>query len=114
MRTETIKNGEIRRKVEFYIIEEYQSRWNRWVQLTNYYIKEYEFGDFSTCGQCWQETGNVGTYNLQYAKAYCNALNKALRNGLIEDKVKDAQVTGFRICKVKETYEKKPIAFSDK
>lgn len=113
MRTETIKNGEIRRKAEFYIIEEFQSRWNRWIRITDHYLNRYKFGEFSTCGQCWQETGTEGTYELEYAKTYCNALNEALRNGSIADKIEDALVTEFRVCKVKEVYEKKPLTFTE-
>ena len=113
MRTETIKNGEIRRKAEFYVIEEYQSRWNRWMRITDTYLKEYRSGEFSGEGICYRETGTYGTYDLEYAKTYCNALNEALKNGSIADKVEDALVTEFRICKVKEVYEKKPLTFAE-
>ena len=66
---------------KYYIIEEYQSKWNRWCGLTHHYLSEYEFGEFSASGICWQETGIHGCYDLKYTKEYCNKLNDALKNG---------------------------------
>ena len=88
----------------YYVIEEYQFKWNRWVPLTDrYYLKEYEFGQHTSCGACWQETGNHGIYDLEYAKAYCNALNDALENGQINPT--EAGVSKFRIAKVERVYK---------
>lgn len=92
----------------YYVIEEYQSKWNRWMPLHDkFYLKEYEFGQHTACGACWQETRNHGIYDLEYAKAYCNALNDALQNGTIKDNA--AQVTKFRIAKIERTYKHEVI-----
>lgn len=89
-------------KFEYYIIEEYQSRWDRWVQIVdNYYLKEYEFGQNTACGDCWQTTGFNGMFDKKYAKEYLKKLNEALNNGTIKEKVAKAEVTRFRLCKVK-------------
>jgi hypothetical protein len=88
----------------YYVIEEYQSRWNRWMPIADkFYLKEYEFGQHTACGACWQETRNHGIYDLEYAKKYCNALNDALAKGTIKDEV--AQVTKFRIVHIERVYK---------
>lgn len=111
MRIDKSENENIHTEDEYYTIEEYQSTWSRWCYLTHHYLNEHEFGELTSCGQCWQETGCHGTYNLDYAIEYCNALNKALINGEIDNLVnKDGKnVTEFRICKCERTYKKTPL-----
>ena len=96
----------------YYLIEEFHSKEEKWISLgiDNYYLPEYEFGEFSACGQCWQETGIYGCFNLEYAKEYCNKLNEALKNGLITDKrVEIYGITGFRILECERTFKSKPL-----
>lgn len=83
----------------FYRIEEYQSKWDRWVAISSFYLKEYEFGEHTFCGECWQKLGVTGIFDLDYAKEYCNKLNDYILNS---DFSKDniAEVTKFRIVKV--------------
>lgn len=113
MRTNKSKNETIHYEDEYFIIEEFQSKWNRWVALGDkYYLNEHEFNDFSACGQCWQETGVHGTYNYDHAITYCNALNDALNNdkAFAEKMNKNgAGVTKFRISKCLKIYIKKPL-----
>ena len=96
----------------YYIIEEYQSKYDRWVQVVDtFYLKEYEFGQNSSCGECWQTTGKYGMFDLDYAKKYLSALKKALNDGSIKELTnKRCEVTDFRLCKVhykeKKTYIK--------
>lgn len=96
---------------EFYQVQEYQSAWNRWMNIAdNYYLKEYEFGEMSASGQCWQETGCHGTYDLEYAKEYCNTLNElAEKEGPLNDA---AKVTKFRIIKVNISQSKTIMEFN--
>ena len=101
--------GIIHTEVKYYIIEEYQSKWDRWRTLTHWYLREYEFGEFSACGQCWQETGIHGCYDLEYVKEYCNKLNEALSNGLLKDKIETSNVTKFRVCECEKIFKKKPL-----
>lgn len=107
MRIDKSENENIHTEDEYYTIEEYQSTWSRWCNLTHYYLEPYEFGEMSSCGQCWQETGYHGTYNLNYALEYCNALNRALLNGEISKINK--HVTEFRVCKCERMYKSTPL-----
>ena len=96
----------------YYIIEEHQSEYDRWVHIRHHYLPEYEFGEFSACGRCWQETGKHGCFDLEYAKEYCNKLNQALEEGTI--KVDNpffqmAKISRFRICECERTFKKTPL-----
>lgn len=105
MRVDFSNHGNILVDEEFYCIEEFQSKWNRWVSLSDsVYLSEYMFGENSASGRCWQETGTHGMYSFEYAKRYCNALNDALKSGRIAPDV--AQVTEFRLVKWKRHFEK--------
>ena len=67
----------------------------------NYYLEGYEFGQNTTCGDCWPKTGFQGMFDKEYAKEYLKKLNEALNNGSIKEMVAKAKVTRFRLCKVK-------------
>lgn len=92
------------KKYKYYVIEEFQNKYNRWIPLVNkYYLKEYEFGENTACGTCWQETGKHGMYNKKYAKKYLADLKQALiDNKLILDKYDIiADITDFRLIEIK-------------
>lgn len=108
MRVDKSTDELIHTEDHYYVIEEYQSKWSRWVGLSRHYLKEYEFGEFSACGQCWQETGIHGCYDLEYTKTYCNKLNQALKDGLLQYGV-EVGLTKFRICECEKTFKKKPL-----
>ena len=72
MRVDKSTNELVHTEDKYYIIEEYQGKWSRWMPLNGKpYLPEYEFGEFSASGKCWQETGVHGCYDLEYAKTYC-------------------------------------------
>jgi hypothetical protein len=100
----------------FYQIQEYQSKWDRWmVFFEPHYLEEYAFGEYTACGRCWQETGIHGIYDLEYAKKYCNDLNKALIENKIEnnnDRIRDAKITGFRIIKCEISQKRVPLEYN--
>ena len=118
MRPDYTNHGMVEEKTEYYIIEEYQSAWNRWVPLTHHYLPEYEFGEFSSCGKCWQDTGVNGCYDYEYAKTYYDKLNQALEDGTLLSHMTDVRrdvasnvvkINKFRICCVRTTYTKQPL-----
>ena len=94
---------------KYYIIEEYQSNWDRWVATNHYYLPEYENGEFSACGKCWQETHVHGCYDLEYTKTYCNKLIQALKDGLLQRRVDEVGLSAFRICECEKVFKKKPL-----
>jgi hypothetical protein len=72
---------------EKYYIIEYKCN-DKWYQLIDrFFLKEYEFGQNTACGDCWQKTGQYGMYDLEYAKEYCNKLNEAVKNRTLDAKV---------------------------
>ena len=101
-------NGDlIHKEVTYYRIEEYQSKWDRWVRIREHYIPEYEFGEFTACGQCWQETRIHGCYDLEYTKEYCNKLKQALKDGELQKHVDSVGLSDFRICECEQVFKKK-------
>jgi len=91
-----------------YQIEEYQSTWDRWVRIHDgNYLKEYKFCEYSSCGPCWQITGQRGTFSLEFASKYCNDLNAGLRNGLIKSGT--GEVQGFRILVCTVSQKREPL-----
>ena len=70
---------------EYYIIEYLSGSDNSWVSIgDNFFsLREYEFGQFSACGECWQKTNSHGTFDLEYAKTFCNKLNEELEKGTL-------------------------------
>ncbi|MDF2880223.1 MAG: hypothetical protein K0R54_780 [Clostridiaceae bacterium] len=83
---------------EFYQIEEYQSKWDRWrLCHDRNYLPEYEHGEYSACGECWQEIGVHGIYDEEYARTMCNKLNELAKTKVLGDV---AEVTKFRLVKI--------------
>lgn len=113
MRKDKSKDDIIHYEDEYFIIEEFQSTWNRWVGLGDRcYLDEHKFNDFSACGQCWQETGVHGTYNRDLAIRYCNDLNHALLNDeAFAEKINKsgAGITKFRVSRCVKIYVKTPL-----
>ena len=71
MRIDIHQPSAVKLEEKYYIIE-FNSN-GKWHQLVDQcYIPEYEFGQNSACGECWQKTGQHGMYDLAYAKEYCN------------------------------------------
>ena len=104
MRVDKSTNDIVHYEDSYYVIEEYRFKSNRWIPLTSrYYLKEYEFCQHTSCGDCWQETSNHGIYDLEYAKVYCNALNDALADGRINPT--EEGVSRFRIAKIERVYK---------
>ena len=92
---------------EKYYIIEYKCN-DKWYQLIDrFFLKEYEFGQNTACGDCWQKTGQYGMYNLEYAKEYCNKLNEAVANGAIDPKL---GITEFRIAEIEWTFKRQVLA----
>ena len=91
---------------EKYYIIEFRSK-DKWYQLIDqFYLPEYEFGQNSCSGACWQKTGQHGMYDIEYAKEYCNKLNDALQNGTLNNRYDAAE---FRIAKVEWTFKKEVL-----
>ena len=94
-----------------YFIEEYQSKWHRWVSRsysivhTAYNLKLIDRDilhskmGVTACGDCWQETGLEGIYSLEYAKQIVNLLNNDLIKTVVHD-IDCSMVTEYRICKI--------------
>lgn len=94
---------------KYYIIEEQYKDSGKWYQLTDkFYLKEYEFGQNTACGDCWQSTGRHGMYDFEYAKEYCNKLNEALKTGKITFRA-GMEIAQFRIAAVEWTYKKQVL-----
>lgn len=74
-----------RTEYEYYTIEYLSGSDNKWIGIgDNFFsLREYEFGQFSACGECWQKTGKHGTFDLKYAKKFCNKLITELENGTL-------------------------------
>lgn len=74
-----------RTEYEYYTIEYLSGSNNKWTGIgDNFFsLREYEFGQFSACGECWQKTGKHGTFDLEYAKKFCNKLITELENGTL-------------------------------
>lgn len=73
-----------------YQIEEYQSKWNRWMNIAEHIYKK-----IPESGDCWQETGIFGFFDFETAKEYCNKLNVECEKGRKFDDT--AEVTKFRL-----------------
>lgn len=81
------EGNELKNKTEYeyYTIEYLSGCDNKWNDIgDNFFsLREYEFGQFSACGECWQKTGIHGTFDLDYAKEFCNKLITELENGTL-------------------------------
>jgi hypothetical protein len=104
-----------------YQIEEYQSKWNRWMTISDHEIitvpkdsderRKYH----TACGDAWQQTGIFGFYDIEVAKDYCNKLNEALESGEL-DKIRwvkewneTGKVTKYRLVKCYFKQERTPL-----
>ena len=95
---------------KYYIIEEQFADSGKWYRLGDrFYLPEYEFGQNSCCGECWQKTGQHGMYDLEYATEYCNKLNEALKNGTLPIYKPGWEIAKFRLAAVEWTYKKQVI-----
>lgn len=76
------KNGYQVEKYTYYIIEAYWAAWDKWYGIgEDTYGADKEHGEFTACGECWQQTGHHGTFNKEHAIDICNKLNEKLNNG---------------------------------
>lgn len=92
----------------FYKIQIHYSEWDKWFDIGDkYYSKQYEFGEYSACGKCWQEIWEHGIYDFGYAKQFCNHLNEEIRNGNL--KSTKGNPTEFRIVKCEVSQKCTPI-----
>jgi len=92
----------------FLQIEAYCPTTDLWTSIEDrYYLKRYELGEHSACGKCWQEIGEHGIYDLEYAKRFCNDLNKSLTNGEMKYAVNNP--TKFRLVSCKVSQERIPM-----
>ena len=110
-------------KAKYYILQEHQTAYNRWVSIGgDTYGIDKKHGEFTSCGECWQKTGIHGTFNKQHALDICKKLNSALADGSIYDcfnhrVFKDAQIqsfkkagiTEFRVVEVVRTIKQKVV-----
>lgn len=80
-----VNNGVVEEEYEYYTIEYLSGCDNKWIGIgDNFFsLREYEFGQFSACGECWQKTSIHGTFDLEYAKEFCNKLITELENGTL-------------------------------
>lgn len=95
-----------------YIIEYYSEKFKNWYPLGDmcFSLRDYEHGEFTSCGSCWQKTGIHGTFNIEYAKEFCNKLNEELKNGTlisnsdlnysVKSRYSDCDIKGFHIRKL--------------
>lgn len=94
----------------YYIVEEYQSKWDRWVNFLSehYYLKKYEFGPQTACGDLWQKTGYFGFTRKKDAMRFYKDVTEALKNGTIDEKkhIEDAGITAFRLAKIERTFRR--------
>lgn len=105
MRIDVRNASAIKMEEQYYIIE-YKSS-GKWHQLIDqFFLPEYEFGQNTSCGDCWQKTGQHGMYDVEYAKEYCNKLNKAIENGTLNSKF---EISEFRVAKIEWTFKKEVL-----
>ena len=113
-RVEKHKQALSYKEEDYYIIEEYQSAWNRWMCIGDtHYLKKH--GCFYRSG--WDKYGNYSITDLEYAKELLNDLKEALNNGTLFDNligcIKEAsiaaKITDFRLVKVHTTYAKELV-----
>lgn len=108
------------RKQKCYVIEEYRSASERWVQIGSEMYGRDEKGEFSVRGECYRDSGIHGTYDKEYALHVCGRLNGALDYNTLsnyfydfpdsEERIKEfdnRQITKFRVVKYKIKIEKK-------
>lgn len=110
-----------RTEYEYYTIEYLSGSDNKWTDIgDNFFsLREYEFGQFSACGECWQKTGKHGTFDLEYAKEFCNKLITELENGTLinnstftndtKARYERYNIKAFRIRKNHTIYESEVI-----
>lgn len=64
---------------EYYVIEGQFGKTGRWSANHEFIYmglgKEYEFNKFTASGECWQQTGNHGVFDKEYAIDICDKLN---------------------------------------
>lgn len=117
------KKGYSVKKLVYYIIQEHQTAYDRWISIgDDTYGLEKGHKDFTACGECWQETRVHGTFDKKYAIDLCNRLNKALKDGSIYDcfnhrafkdeqieSFKKAAITEFRVVDIVRTIKQKVV-----
>lgn len=109
MRVDVNNSMSVNLEEKYYIIEEQYKDTGKWYPLIDkFYLKEYEFGQNTSCGQCWQKTSQHGMYDFEYAKEYCNKLNTALKNSEIK-LPNGMEISRFRIAAVEWTYKKEVL-----
>ena len=93
----------------YYTIEyQTESSNNEWYPINDRCLglKEYEFGEHTACGRCWQTTGEHGIFNKRYAVKFLKDLRKALAYDKIIPVVETDKITRFRLVKIEKTFEK--------
>lgn len=105
MRLDVHQTSAAKMEEKYYIIE-YQIDGKWYQMIDHYFLPEYEFGQNTSCGDCWQKTGQHGMYDFAYAKEYCNKLNAAIKNGTLLHR-KD--VTRFRIVEIEWTFKRQVL-----
>lgn len=106
----------------YYIVEEYQSRWNRWCSLKDgwtYHLPNHmDDHEMRASGACWQATSHFGTFNKDYAVALCKDLKNMLidikvygqyPSDIVKEHISTCEITDFRVCECHEIFRKNVI-----
>ena len=94
----------------------YQIQWReenpeKWYSIGDrYFLPEYEHGENSASGECWQKTGIHGMFDYGYAATYCNKLNQAVSEGKLHELLCSA--AEFRLIKVEVSQKTTELAFN--
>ena len=94
----------------YYTIEyQTESSGDKWYPISDkcFGLKEYEFGEHTACGRCWQITGEYGMFNKRYAIKFLKDLRKALTDNKESClSLRQIKITRFRLVKIEKTFEK--------
>ena len=85
--------------VTYYTIQYYTC--NAWYDLGSTYLGVKGFDEYSSDGECYKQTGEIGVFDKEYAIAYMEALKQAYYNHtLFSLGYSHTEIWGFRVVEV--------------
>lgn len=89
-------------QIEFYV--------GHWYNLDSLYLGVKGFDEYSSDGECYAQTKEIGVFDKEYALAYMHALKKAcLECKLFSVGYSHTMIEGFRVIEVTKTINKEVI-----
>lgn len=100
-------------EVKYYYVQWYSNNQKKWLNIGGsdpiMWLKSYEYGQMTACGDCWQRYGFHGILDKEYAIKFVKDLREAIKTnsddlGYSKYLTLD-EIGGIRLCKCK--YKKK-------